>query len=135
MRFFQSYGWEYERVINGFKLCEDTRDEHDCRCILPNDPDIMVYKPQKSFIFAGHYDKVGRPILFMRFGKFFPEAGTETQLIRYSCWLLDELCRNMKANVDQYIVIYDFEDCGYSNFSLSHAKSMAAFTQKVFLDR
>jgi len=28
----------------------------------------------------------------------------------------------MKPNVDSYIMIYDFKNAGYANFSLSHAK-------------
>ena len=55
--------------------------------------------------------------------------------MRYLCYTLDTIAANMKSNVDQYVMVYDFNNCGYSNFGKSHAKDILKFLQIVYCDR
>jgi hypothetical protein len=55
-------------------------------------------------------------------------------MARYFCWILDNVISSMKPSVGQYLMVYDLEDTGYENFSLSHAKRVFPVLQKVFCD-
>jgi len=41
----------------------------------------------------------------------------------------------MNSNVDQYVMVYDFDGCGYSNFSVAAAKMLMPYMQVVYCDR
>ena len=41
----------------------------------------------------------------------------------------------MKPNVDQFIMVYDFEGAGYANFSRTHVQQLLPMLQTVFCDR
>ena len=86
----------------------------------------------KAFFISNSQDKVGRPIYFLRIEKFDPTRVSEEQLVRFFCWQLDKIAVQMKANVDQYIMVYDFNNAGYANFSVNHTKVLVKFLQIVF---
>ena len=41
---------------------------------------------------------------------------------------MDQVLRNMKPHVDQYIGVYDFEGAGFSNCSMSHIRGLLGHT-------
>ena len=89
----------------------------------------------KCFKFNHCYDPLGRPIFWCRFEHFQPVANTEREVVRFLCYTMDNVAYNMKPNVDQYVMVYDFNNTGYSNFSKSHTQDILKFLQIVYCDR
>jgi hypothetical protein len=50
-------------------------------------------------------------------------------------YMLDYLGAVMKANVDQFIMVVDLKDFGYSNFSLETFKAIANITGTLYSGR
>ena len=118
-----------EYIKNG----EKARQEFDC--VVLREEEFTEELSWNAFVFNNCFDKVGRPIFWLRWGKWFPEANTERQMVRFFCFMVDKIAANMPAHVDQYMMVYDFDGCGYSNFSKSHATTLMPFLQTVFCDR
>ena len=109
---------------------ETVRTQMDCNILHESEFEEII--AMKAFIVCGSMDRVGRPIYFLRIENFDPTKVTEQQLVRFFCWQLDRIAVQMKPNVDQYIMVYDFNNAGYSNFSVNHAKLLMPFLQTVY---
>ena len=75
MRYLQSLRWEFDTTLEYMRNAEKMREDFDCK-ILREDMFITELS-WKAFVFNGCFDRDGRPLFFLRFGNFFPEAGTE----------------------------------------------------------
>lgn len=69
------------------------------------------------------FDKVGRPLFWMKLKNYRPEAMDKETSMRLLCYLFDYVCCLMKPNVDAMIVILDLVDFGYANYSFEMWKS------------
>lgn len=133
MRYLKSLQWDFDVALTYMRNAEEERRKYDC--LLLREDMFIEELSWNAFNFTGCYDKVGRPILFLKWANWLPQTGTEEQILRVFTYVIDKMSVQMKANCDQYIMVYDFEGCGYSNFSISHAKLLMPYMQTVYCDR
>ena len=79
--------WEFEAIVNQLILAVETRQEYDCEYL-----ELGMFQEihaQKAFVFNNAYDRVGRPIFWLRFENWKPEVADERETTRYFCWSLD----------------------------------------------
>lgn len=77
-------------------------------------------------------DNYGRPLVYNRVGKIFPDRYTDESMRTYTCWLNYEIIKAFPKHVDNYIVIYDFKDSGWSNINYHQLKSVIGGVGSVF---
>lgn len=87
--------------------------------------------------YVKHYgwDKLGRPVVWFQLKKFNPVGPNNEQITRFMVYMLDYIGAVMKANVDQFIMVVDLKDFGYSNFSLEVFKAIANITGTLYSGR
>lgn len=127
MRFLNSLQWDFDEALRYLRDAERLRIEYDCNHLHLHVDEFQETIDSKAWVFNGCYDRVGRPIFFLRFENWNTAALDPRELTRFYCWLLDKLACSMKANVDQYIMIYDFNGMGFGNFSMAHCKESFPF--------
>ena len=132
MRYLQSLLWDFDITLQYLRDGEERRREYNSTVL--HQEMFVEELAWNAFIFNGCYDKVGRPVFFLKWANWRTE-GDAYQLVRCFSYVLDKMTCAMKPNVDQYVMVYDFEGAGYSNFSLTHAKVIMPYLQTVYCDR
>lgn len=125
IRTLYSIQWDFDLTLEYIRNGEKLRNEYDC--LLLNRNMFEKELSWNAFIFNDYYDKCGRPVFIIRFGKWFPEPNSEKKMVQFICFMMDQICVSMKTNVDQCVFVYDLEGCGYGNFSKSHATTIIPF--------
>lgn len=71
-------------------------------------------------------DKFGRPLVYFRLRFNHPSDANDRQLMQYMLWIMEKVKAVTPKHIDNYILIYDLKDAGYSNFSMSQMKGASA---------
>lgn len=70
MRYLQSLLWDFDQVLEYIQNGEKARQEFDC--VVLREEEFVEELSWNAFVFNSCYDKVGRPIFWLRWGKWFP---------------------------------------------------------------
>lgn len=77
-------------------------------------------------------DKYGRPVVYMRLRLNNPDDTTDRQMMQYMLWTMKNIKSKMPKHVDNYLLIYDLKDAGWSNFSLQQVSTASKNTGAQF---
>ncbi|CDW73324.1 UNKNOWN [Stylonychia lemnae] len=102
VRYVKSFNWNVDEAYDRLVQTEKWRVDNQLMEVDPND--IPAELGMRLVNLYG-FDFVGRPLIFLRGRQFDPSK--------------------MKKNVDQYVMIFDLNNVGYSNFDLKQISKMA----------
>ena len=85
-------------ALEYLRNAEKLRTEFDCN--LLREEMFITELSWNAFVFNNCYDRVGRPIFWLRIRNWRPETGTELKFVRFFCYLMDKIAVNMKPNTD-----------------------------------
>ncbi|KAF5180837.1 Patellin-5 [Thalictrum thalictroides] len=85
-------------------------------------------------VFLQGFDKKGRPIGILFFGRHFPTKGKDShaEYKRYLVYCLDKLCARMPVGQEQFTFIGDFRGWGLPNFDVKGLQVMISILQDYF---
>lgn len=117
--------WDHDKTVNQIKKAEEERILFNCNLMYRHE--FSDLEAKKFFVFRGHHDKVGRPILHILLRNLNLEGVEISQLKRFFCFILDDICSKMDSHVDSLIMIVDCKGFGRSNFWLNHFRAVMGF--------
>ena len=120
LRYCNGHDWITDNILEKIQIAEEMRKSYDCDHLSSELFTELI--DMKTFVYNGAHDRIGRPIFWMRFENWVTTTADERETVRFLCWQLDRISVDMPRNVDQLIMVYDFYNTGYSNFSLNHLK-------------
>lgn len=109
------------------------REEH--QCLSMNMDEFKEVARLFAFINCGHRDKQGRPIFYVLLRNFNLKNISEDLFKRYFVFLTDQACASMPVRVDQFILVLDAFNFGYSQMFTNHIKQMLSFQRSIHMGR
>ena len=116
LRYLAAGNFDEDAALETLKANQEFYKEHDLYTL---DPDEFRGKLEDEFIVPHKFDKIGRPVVYMRFRFNYPDKHPDMHVVKFLIYMMHKIRERTPKHVDNYILIYDFKDAGWSNFSLS----------------
>lgn len=129
LRFLDRKHWDMDLAVEQLLAAEALRKEMGLYNLTSDMFPEMI--ASKSIVSNGMRDKVGRPILFVIIKNFEPINTDVDTCLRFMAYTIDKMCFEMPPNVDQILIIGDFEGVSWANYYKDHIAAIFKFLQVI----
>ena len=120
LRFLNGSKWNIKTAFDFMMASEKYRIDTK---IEETTLDMIQPVVDMNYVVTHGHDRVGRPIMWINIQNYNPNLMTRDQAMHFMCYLIDYAGTLMKPNVDQYLIVCDMLNFGWSKFNMEIMKA------------